>query len=43
MVESLYVTIKELTNRYIPISITFDKICTYIEILQRELEVKINS
>lgn len=33
MAKNFYVTIKEITNRYILISITFDKIFKYIEIL----------
>lgn len=40
--ESSYIAIKEVTNRHTLISIVFDKICTYIKILQRKLEAEAN-
>lgn len=43
MAESSHIAIKEVTNRHTPISVAFDKICTYIEMLQRELEAEANA
>ena len=43
MAESSHVAIKEITNRHTPISVAFDKICIYIEMLQRELEAEANA
>ncbi len=42
MAETSHDIIKKVPNRHTPISVAFDKICTYMEILQRELEAEAN-